>query len=219
MNDLSVAVGRRAEKDVQHVWRDSRFGVKFERLVVHRSAKLTVRKQQCFAGEIFQAERSTLRQWAGFSDVHDKLLLEQNLRGKIRRIDDRPHQSHVDLAIEEGFIVPARKHFSVLELDGGKLLGVLHEHAADFFPQAGRHADSHKTRLSGSRKLHTVRNVLGLGHQHSSFTQERSAGIGQFDVTAIADEQRHAELVFQLTNLATERRHGDVQLLSGPGKA
>jgi hypothetical protein len=56
-------------------------------------------------------------------------------------------------------------------------------------------------------------NVGGMTRLHDEFARffEKSlAGIGQFDFAFIANQQRDAEIVFQLTDLTAERRLGQM---------
>ena len=49
-----------------------------------------------------------------------------------------------------------------------------------------------------------------LHDEFARFFEKSLAGIGQFDFAFIANQQRDAEIVFQLTDLTAERRLGQM---------
>jgi len=54
--------------------------------------------------------------------------------------------------------------------------------------------------------------------EDARFVEEDAAGIGEFDFAAVTNEEADAEFGFELLNLATERRLGDVQAARSLGK-
>ena len=68
-------------------------------------------------------------------------------------------------------------------------------------------------------RAHVIGGLRGLTQQRMRPLQQQKPGIGQFELTPRAQDQRKSDLVLELADLAAERRLRDAQLHGGFGKA
>ena len=70
-------------------------------------------------------------------------------------------------------------------------------------------------RGSGARAAGGVGGAAGLGEQRVALGEEQPSGFGQFDLSAGALEQLHADLRFEALDRLAKGRLGHVQALGG----
>ncbi len=83
----------------------------------------------------------------------------------------------------------------------------------DFLPGLEAHGESRFGTLRGTPRR--FGGCLCLSQRQPCVVEEGSAGSGQFDTVHASIQQRNADLVFEIADLAAQRRLRRVQLLLG----
>ena len=139
----------------------------------------------------------------------DELVFEVRLRLATHEGD--VELPALELAGEHGRMVARNPDLDVEQLVAKKARRI--GQPFDLLPGQEADREGRLCRLRGApRRLHRR---LGLGQRQPRMVEEGAAGRGQLDAVHAARQQRHADLVFEIADLAAQRRLRRVQPLLG----
>ncbi len=152
---------------------------------------------------------------------HDGRLFDKRLDHEtVPVVDGQPHKRNVDLSGEqlhgqERGAADLRKQDDI-----GIIRSVLTDDCwyerVKICPAA--ETDRNPSALPSGAALHPGFGRFDLRENEARFFQHQLSGIGQFDAAGAAEEERRAQLLFQLANLQAERRLIDAEPLGGTRK-
>ena len=89
------------------------------------------------------------------------------------------------------------------------------DHFADHTSEPGGEANPHNSGFSFLRVARGFGRVTRLHDEFSSLLEKRVSRLGQFHAPLVANQERDAQILFQLADLTAQWRLRDVQLLRG----
>jgi hypothetical protein len=136
----------------------------------------------------------------------------------VQEIDGGTQEADIDLALQQGIILPCGQDVLALDVHVGEALCVSDENTLNLLAEARSQTHSHEAILTSVRPADRVHCEHGLTDEDSRFVHEHATCIGQFDFSPIPHEQLDSQFGFQLLDLAAQWWLGDLQFARGPGE-
>ena len=138
-------------------------------------------------------------------------------RRQERGVERRPRQADVELAAPDAVDLRDGHPLGETHLDVGQLGGQPpQQRAQDGDRGHGGEAEADDARRAGVDAAGQVTGAVDQVEHPVGLVEEGRAGAGQLDPAVVALEQRRADRLLQLLDLARQRRLGHLEALGGP---
>ncbi len=151
-----------------------------------------------------------------FRQRGDQLLVQQRARDQTGPLHRRACHAQIQFAPHQTFELDSGDHLAQVDFHVGKLLarGTEQTREHDMGRRRGE-SDDDSAEVAFGDPLDGLGGALGELEDASRIGQEGDAGGGESDRAGGAVDELHAELAFELLDLAAQRRLGHVKAFGG----
>jgi hypothetical protein len=143
----------------------------------------------------------------------DKLLFEQQFTIQVSMVDWGTEEANINFSVSQRLVLQAGANVIALDVQGREALTVLRDGRAQHTSQAGRNANLDAAAVYFMSVASRFHRMSGLRHKFSRFFEKDPAFLSQGHAPLIAQKEGNTKVLFQLSNLVTQGRLRDMQLL------
>jgi len=199
-------------------WSEAVAAVQADYFVVEPGGEIAIEQNERLTGNIAELYEAASRQSMCLWQDDEEFFLEEKLAVQVDLVDRRSQKAHVDDAFQQRLVLVSGKNIFAFDVDAGSALAMFEYGFTHHAAQARGDADTNDARLSRLCVSRGFAGMSSLDDQFSCLLEERMSGACKFNFALIAYQKNHAEILFELANLAAQRRLRNVELFGGASK-